>query len=117
MTASSRMAAACGPDEVYPSVQRPPFHRAHLSHFHSAFQYAALSRSDLTSYLQFYRFRDLAATMPSDQDEVDMETFQRLSDNYQPDVQVRLFTGPPTPSGRSDIYRVLSFATDIRYKR
>jgi len=86
------MADACAHYGICPSLRQVSVNAAQSFQFSSPLQHSAFDRSDLTSYLQFCNFHDFTATMASDQDEVDMEAFQRLSDNYQPDVQVRSLT-------------------------
>ena len=55
--------------------------------------------------------------MAANQDEVDMESFQRLSDNYQPDVQVRSTIEFRNLLIELTFDRDLSFATDSPYRR
>ena len=88
MNALIPMANGGGHFGLPPSLRRAPFCSSQLSHLRPAPQHRALVRSDLTSNLQLRHCSDLAVTMAARQDQVDMETFQRLSENYQPNVQV-----------------------------
>lgn len=90
MTALSPSANACGHYGSYPSFQASSLGPPHSLHFSSHLQRPTFNHSDLTSYLQFRGFHGLAANMAASQDELDMDAFQRLSDTYQPDVQVSL---------------------------
>lgn len=89
MTTFNPLEDACGHCDIYPVLQQAPLEPAQSLHSYLPYQYPAFAYPDLTSYLQFCDFQGLAASMTSEHDEVDMETFQRLSDSYQPDVQVR----------------------------
>jgi hypothetical protein len=115
-TILSPMADARGHDGFYPLLRQVPLDQAQPLHLSSRFQYPALDRSDLTPYLQFCKFHDFTATMASNSGEVDMETFQRLSDNYQPDVQVRYFSNYKSLLAGPNIDRHLSSATNCRSK-
>lgn len=88
----SPMLDPCDHHSIDSSFQQAPVDLVQQLHFSAPLQYPAFERVDLTSYLQFCEPGGFAATMASDQNEVDMETFQRLSDSYQPDVQVRTIT-------------------------
>lgn len=110
------MVDACGPYGVHPSLPKLPLDAAQLSHFFSPSQYPAFGRPHLTSYLQFCDVHDLTATMASGREELDMETFQRLSDSYQADVQVRPSITINAFLFRPDFDRDLSSVTDIQYK-
>lgn len=90
MTVFTPMAHACGHYGSYPSSQTALLDTPHSLHFSSHLQRPTFNHSDLTSYLQFCGFHGLTANMAASQDELDIETFQRLSDTYQQDVQVRL---------------------------
>jgi hypothetical protein len=89
MIALRSRADARGPYATYPSLRPIALGPARSLHFSSLVQCPTYDRSDLTSSLQCSGFYDFTATMASGQDELDMETFQRLSDTYQADVQVR----------------------------
>lgn len=117
MRTPSPMDDPCDHCSADPSFRTAPFDSAPSLHFAPPLQHPVFSRVDLTSCLQFCDVHDFTATMASDQNEVDMEAFQRLSDSYQPDVQVRMVTywRPPYSLNRnSDISRDLSFATDFQ---
>jgi hypothetical protein len=115
-TTLSPMADDCGHDGFYPVLRQVPLDQAQPLPLSSRFQYPALDRSDLTRCLQFCKFHDFTATMASNSGEVDMETFQRLSDNYQPDVQVRSFSNYKSFLAGPNIDRDLSSATNCRSK-
>jgi hypothetical protein len=89
MTALRSRADARGPYVTYPSLRPIALGPARSPHFSSLVQCPTYGRSDLTSSIQCSGFYDFTATMASGQDELDMEAFQRLSDTYQADVQVR----------------------------
>lgn len=80
----------CTPDGIHPYTPRVLVNSAQTFHLYSSFQPSLPEHSDLTSCLQFSDHPDYSSTMEASQDEVDMETFQRLSDSYQPDIQVGL---------------------------
>lgn len=95
MTAFRSVADACAHHRPYSSLPPIPFCPAQSLYSHPALQPSAFHRSHLTSCPQFGPSPDLAATMAANQDEGDLETFQRLSDNYQTQAQVRSMTGAP----------------------
>lgn len=82
------MAIVFGPLRESQYSQRTPLNPTESLHFLPASEYATVDRSDLTFNMQFCDPSGFADTMASDQDPVDMEAFQRLSNTYQPDVQV-----------------------------
>lgn len=84
----SPMADSSDHHDIYPLSRQAPHDPAESLHFYSPLQHSVFGPPDLTSNLQLYDFRHFTATMACDQNQVDMETFQRLSNSYQPDLQV-----------------------------
>jgi hypothetical protein len=82
------MAITFGPQRESQHSQPTPLNPTRPLHYLPDSEYATANRSDLTSNMQFCDPSGFADIMASDQDPVDMEAFQRLSNTYQPDVQV-----------------------------
>jgi hypothetical protein len=88
MSTLGPVADASGHHDIHPSLRQIPLDPAPSLYLSSPAHYPFFDGSDLTSYLQYCGFHGLTATMALGQNGLDMENFQRLSDNYQPDVQV-----------------------------
>lgn len=79
---------ACGYSDTYPTLRHPLFDPTQPLQFHLPLQSHLFYHPDLTCYLQYCELQGgPIAKMASEQDTMDMERFQRLSDTYQPDVQ------------------------------
>ena len=80
---------ACGYPDTYPTLRHALSEPTQSLHFYLPLQCHVFYHPDLTSYLQFCELQGPIANMASEHETMDMERFQRLSDTYQPDVQVR----------------------------
>jgi hypothetical protein len=90
MHAFSPMHAPHYPYWLSPSIRSFPSHRSASLQFYPPDHYSQLASSGLTAHSQFCDLKGLEATMAADSGQMDMEAFQRLSDNYQPDVEVSI---------------------------